>query len=638
MNKTKNNVKSVLKEFKKFVKKYKKQNPRECQIKAVETLFGKAHSKFLFNMCCGAGKTIIESFLIFKEIVDCNKNGKLARVMVASHRLLLNNQLVQIVNDALNSNKITNVEWWSLSSNVTFELGNGDVIQANKFTKDSIDSIKVSDKHIIIVACAASEKKHFKEMDSNTMENILNNELKKLEADNFLNLIVQDEIHKDIPTKVLRNFEKISDKVFGFTATPNNKNIEWFEGNVYEYWFSKALEDGIVVKGKLYISKPRAKNIEKQEASNIIKCFEHLSCECKKMNIVPVFLNYFSSVDNLTHYEKTITNKYGSSVDVAVFASYKEIKDEKGATKVVSQCELNNAKKTKEELLEFCQTQRNKNKPLIILSAYMIVEGIDIPSINGVGIWCEKNDANMFQAACRGCRTDIINNPNKTHFYIYTSEYLAAESKDFLEKLYNGFNEQLDFGDGQEDCEGTGKTNDDDSKNNQDGFIIVPAKAVKTVSAVIEEITLDLLDEKYEKQDIENENYVNSEEFKKHVDKEFKTSKGSDFGTQRKNQAIVESNTNGMFVYFDKRYNQIHKKMNYIERTWMWLVYNRPKVALKAKDEQNICLRYVKNRITLLNICKEIKRRTLKTNKNYDKAYEYIKKHKINWKDYLIFE
>ena len=122
MNKTKNNVKSVLKEFKNFVKKYKKQNPRECQIKAVETLFGKAHSKFLFNMCCGAGKTIIESFLIFKEIVDCNKNGKLARVMVASHRLLLNNQLVQIVNDAMNSNKITNVEWWSLSSNVTFGL------------------------------------------------------------------------------------------------------------------------------------------------------------------------------------------------------------------------------------------------------------------------------------------------------------------------------------------------------------------------------------------------------------------------------------------------------------------------------------------------------------------------------------
>ena len=70
----------------------------------------------------------------------------------------------------------------------------------------------------------------------------------------------------------------------------------------------------------------------------------------------------------------------------------------------------------------------------------------------------------------------------------------------------------------------------------------------------------------------------------------------------------------------------------------MWLVYNRPNVALKAKDEQNICLRYVKNRITLLNICKEIKKRTLKTNKNYDKAYEYLKKEKSNWKDYLIFE
>ena len=491
MNKTKINITKIITEFTNFVKKYKNNSPRNCQINAIKALFNKHNPKFLFNLCCGAGKTIIESFLVYKEIKDCEDKGEKARVMIASHRLLLNNQLVKIVNSALKSNNIDNVEWWSLSSNVSFDIGNSEHINASKFTKNCLEYIKSSDKHVIIIACAASEKKHFKEIDSDTMENILNDELKTLNVTKFLNLIVQDEIHKDIPSKVLKNFEKIADKIYGFTATPNNSNKKWFgDNNCFEYLFNEALNDGITVKGKLFICKTLAKKLEKCEASSIIHCFEHLNTKCKSMKMPAVFLNYFSSVDNLIKYEKTIIEKYSDKVDVAVFASYKEIKDEKTGTKNIIQCELNGKKITKEELLVYCQTGRDVNKPLIILSAFMIVEGIDIPAINGVGIWCEKNDANMFQAACRGCRTDK-NFPNKTHFYIYTSEYLASESKDFLEKLYNGFNHQLDFGDGQEDCTGTGKSIKTNIKNSQDSYLIVGANSIKTVNCLINEITLN---------------------------------------------------------------------------------------------------------------------------------------------------
>ena len=507
MNKKKINVNNIIKEFEKFVLRFKKSPARKCQIEAIRALFTGIHTRFLFDLCCGAGKTIIEAFLVYREIIESKKNNTYARVMIASHRLLLNNQLVDIVNAALTANKITNVKWFNLSS-ATIKI-NG--IVAAPFKKTSIDTIKNCEDHVIIIACAASEKKHFKENNTDMMENIFNEVLEEntqMIVDNtntkFFNAIIQDEIHKDIPTKVLNNFDTISNKVFGFSATPNKKNIEWFGNeNIFEYWFCKALEDGIVVKGKLYISKPKAKNWKKKEATNMIECFEHLKKECKKMKLIPVFLNYFSSVDGLTEYANTIIKKYRDEVDVAVFASYKEIKDEKTATKIEIQCELNGIPKTKEELLKFCQERNDDSKPLIILSAFMIVEGIDIPSINGVGIWCEKNDANMFQAACRGCRTDK-DHPNKTHFYIYTSEYLATESKDFLTKLYNGFNGELDFGDGQDDCKGTGK-NDDNSrkKNTQDGFEVVPASSIKPATAIIKEIQIAY---QTNTQEINNEN------------------------------------------------------------------------------------------------------------------------------------
>lgn len=509
MNKIKQeNVNKIVEEFKKFVLLFKGQPARKCQVEAIKALFTGYHTRFLFDLCCGAGKTIIEAFLVYKEIIESKKKHTYAKIMIASHRLLLNNQLVKIVNAALSANKINNVKWFNLSS-ATIKI-NG--INAAPFKKTSINTIKNCNDHVIIIACAASEKKHFKENTTDMMENIFNEVLEEntqMIADNtktkFLNAIIQDEIHKDIPSKVLNNFDTISNKVFGFSATPNKKNIEWFGSeNIFEYWFCKALEDDIVVKGKLYISKPKAKKWKNKEATNMIECFEHLKKECKKMKLIPVFLNYFSSVDGLTEYANTIIKKYRDEVDVAVFASYKEIKDEKTATKIEIQCELNGSSMTKEELLKYCQERNDDSKPLIILSAFMIVEGIDIPSINGVGIWCEKNDANMFQAACRGCRTDK-EHPNKTHFYIYTSEYLATESKDFLTKLYNGFNGELDFGDGQDDCKGNGKNGDKSrKKNTQDGFVVVPANSVKTATAIIKAVQIEYKNN-MEELDLEND-------------------------------------------------------------------------------------------------------------------------------------
>ena len=509
----------IISEFETFIKLVKDLTPRKCQNDALKALYSYVHTHYLFNMCCGSGKTFIAAFLIYKEILESNNANKLAKIMIASHRLLLNDQIVRIVNEALSKTGITNVDWWSLSSNVGFcyDSNNKPTIEAYKFTKNSIDSINCSDKHVIVVACAASEKKHFDETKSNTiLESIFEERFEaELEentqtiSDNtnnkFFNLIIQDEIHKDIPIKILNNFDKISNKIYGFTATPNRKNLEWFgRENVFTYKFSEALSDGNVCYGKLYVSKTNVKKVDKQEATHLIECYEHLNEKCLEMSLTPVFLNYFSAVDNLPIYENSIIKKYGDKVDVAVFASLKAIKDNKNFTKYIVQCSLNGNPMDKEKLLKYCQRD-NKEKPLIILSAFMIVEGIDIPDINGVGIWCEKNDANMFQAACRGCRVDNEKYPNKTHFYIYTSKELAFESKEFLTKLYNGFDGKLDFGDGQEDCKGKGKKdNNGNGKNNKDGYTIVPAKSINGATAVINEIVIEFEQNKHEL-DLENE-------------------------------------------------------------------------------------------------------------------------------------
>ena len=510
MSKTKININEIITEFKNFVLKYKKKPARDCQVNAIRALYTGVHPHFLFNLCCGAGKTIIEAFLVYKEITDCEKKNKFARIMVASHRLLLNNQLIKIVNEALNVHKIKNVKWYNLSS-ASVEI-NG--VNAAAFKKSTIDTVNTEENHVIIIACAASQKKYFdSKNNANMLEDMIMEELEEntqMIADNtngyFFNMIVQDEIHKDIPAKVLANFGKISSKVYGFTATPNRKNIEWFGiNNIFEYGFAKALEDKITVIGKLFVSKTKAKKTTKVEISNVLECYSHLVSECEKMGITPVMLNYFSSVDYLPLYAKSIMDKYGNAVDVAVFASYKEIKDEKGFTKYIVRCELNGEEKSKEDLLDYCKENRDAKKPLIILSAFMIVEGIDLTAINGVGIWCEKNDANMFQAACRGCRYD---NEKKTHFYIYTSEYLVTESNEFLTKLYNGFDGELDFGDGQEDCKGTGSGNNK-GKKDQDGFKIVQPWAIKAVKAYIKEIKIDY-EKEMEEQDIEK-NYMEIE-------------------------------------------------------------------------------------------------------------------------------
>ena len=435
----------------------------------------------------GGGKTLIEAFFILKEILKAEAEERKARICIASHRLLLNNQILKNVYAILAAYGIK-VWYYSASSAGTAKIDDDKEIQLRKFTKDlfKLDEdgermLDVINKHIIVIACAKTENALFKDYDEDftTIASISETN----SSTPIFDLLVQDEAHKECSKKLIESLMKISKFALFFTATPNRILEKNFSRQIYTFNFKRALELNYVVKGTLYIAqRKKAKMTDaKRQSSYIEYAFKHLIAHSTQN---PILLNYLPSVDNMPKIAETLRKAF-PDVNIVTFASKKIVENKKNGMKTndgyTVECKFNDESLKKEDVLE---RLRRVDRPTIILSAFMIVEGIDLPSVNGVGIWCDKNDQNLFQAACRGCRTA----PGKTGYNIYVSEELA-DCKDFLYKLYNGFDGELDFGDGQEDCTGTGSSGKNTSDDNT--VRIVPAAAVKTVMVKFDEVKIE---------------------------------------------------------------------------------------------------------------------------------------------------
>ena len=129
-----------------------------------------------------------------------------------------------------------------------------------------------------------------------------------------------------------------------------------------------------------------------------------------------------------------------------------------------SDIDANGKEWTKESLLEECRKD-NGNK--IILNAFMLTEGIDLPTINGVLMLCSKEDASLYQAIMRGCRTA----ENKKNFALiapvrFNGKDLLDEDRKFLRKLIYAIGGSLDFGGHIEDQMDGGDDDKDDKKGN----------------------------------------------------------------------------------------------------------------------------------------------------------------------------
>lgn len=357
------------------------------------------------------GKTLIEAFFILKEILKAEKEGRKARICFASHRLLLNNQLLQNVYKVLAAYGIE-VWYYSASSACTAKIDDGKEIPLRKFSKALFElygggkrELDMINKHIIVLACAMTENRMFKDELAETAKVTAISEINSCSP--VFDLVLQDEAHKECSEKLCVSLMKISKFAMFFTATPSRMLERMLHNQTYTFNFKRALECGYVVKGRLFVAQHHKTKMRFDSAKHLSSCiayaFEHLQENCTG---IPILLNYQAAVDSMPTIAKTLRKKFPDNVNIVTFASEKLVENKNEGMKTgegyIVTCKFNDEELSKEELLNRLS---RVDRPTIILSAFMIVEGIDLPAVNGVGIWCDKNDSNMFQAACRGCRT-----------------------------------------------------------------------------------------------------------------------------------------------------------------------------------------------------------------------------------------
>lgn len=422
----------------------------------------------LFELTCGAGKTLIQATLLKKEIEELNARGDHGVFVIASHRLLLNIQLVKeyarfIPEIDIDNNDI-HVCYLCGVSRVLDDKGN-DIANGNAHTsilelKEDIKKIKLEKKkHIIIFTTTASEKYH-----EESLVRLFGSIGKGID------LYIHDEAHKELNQQLAEKIMSVSKKSYFFTATPGEYLLKMFGSPLQKYTYTQAVNDGVVLPPVLYTANAnmtlsgKKKDVLAGEVSAIQDCFLHLKqIEAEKGNENATLLVFLSSIEAVDNAATSLTSSLGC--DIYSFASYKEIQDKDGKVYKYGKCKKNNSpvgpdghEYGKSELLS---ELRNNSGAKIILNAFMLTEGIDLPSINGVLILCGKSDSSLYQAVMRGCRTA----PGKDTFAIYVpvdffGQDYYAQVKDFLIRLIEQTNAEFDFGGHVED-ESTGKISED---------------------------------------------------------------------------------------------------------------------------------------------------------------------------------
>lgn len=440
----------------------------------VDSLYAAEKSKTgLFELTCGAGKTLIQATLIKKSLIEIEKQDRKGVIVVASHRLLLNAQLAKeysrFIPDVNVKNDDIIVRYFCGIGGVIDDKGNriaNDKHASFAALKNDIHKAKVSNKHIIIFTTTASQK--YYEEDIIKLFSSMNK---------GIDLYIHDEAHKEMDEKMINEIQTISKKSYFFTATPGEYLIKTFGRPLVKYTYTQAIADNVVVPPVLYTAtangfKSSRKNARFSAESCCIRdSFNHLKeIEALNGNANPSLLVFLPSIESVDSASKALKNM-NIDANIYSFASYKEVKDSSGVTYKYGDCKINENKVDdfgkKYTKIDLLNALRNDKKPKIILNAFMLTEGIDLPTINGVLILCGKSDASLYQAVMRGCRTS----KNKKDFAIYVpvdfmEENYYLQVKDFLTRLIELSDACFDYG-GHTKDEATGKTKDDDVRDQE---------------------------------------------------------------------------------------------------------------------------------------------------------------------------
>ena len=423
-------------------------------------------------------------------------------ILLASPRLLLNKQLLE----CCKSNIKDFDDRFTVLNMASNDLGDAkfDMLTSTGF---GISNKLNSNKHIVLLACDTSVNMDFdnaaRQIESRIMH--LASHRTKNGHEVTFDLAMIDEAHKDIDNSVLVELKKMSNTLITYTATPSKRLSKICSTKRISYGFRQAIKDGVVVPPSLYLVSRTNKLKEKDKATSIVASIKHLIDEAEntpklgydKRAVEVVFDN---SIDYLRNYENTLRSIYAiEDLDIAILASEKEVSVKNQHGERIKKYEIYSSfNGEKLEDAEVLEKVRNSKKHTILLSAYKVQEGIDIKAINGVCILCDKRENNLYQAICRGDRTA----PGKKKFNIYITADSDDQIHDFLDKMVEGFEGEIDFGDGIE--LGAGKEVETEEVDISALKSVVPM-AIRYRNAVVKAV---------EEYNAENEIQIASEAFK----------------------------------------------------------------------------------------------------------------------------
>lgn len=419
-----------------------------------------SHDHGLFDMTCGCGKTFIQAAIIYQEFMKCKTNNKSFKGLFVCHRLVLEDQVKREYEKFFKFSKI------GLKIVVLNSTGDNSLKNCAKHDMQTA----LTDESVLYMTTTASINDYVKTYTNSSTDGKIELAAHVLK---HLDIYIHDEAHKEFDLLLVNQVLQAlyNKKVYFFTATPgkyltDNDNLP----ALTHCTFKEALEQHYVVKPILYTIDMKDRALTETnadvESDAIIRAFKHMRRNKQCTN--PTLITFHDSVDKVEAIGRKL-NEYKKNhpkfvPDVYEVVSEKVIKTDDNQIKHAG-IKVNGASVnvetgnnyTKSEVLDLI----NKNAgQKIILNAFMLTEGIDLPNINGVLIACRKSDASLYQAICRGCRTA----PNKNHFFLYSLAVNGIDSnmEYFLEQLYEdlGGHDGFDFGGNLTD-DNNGSNNDD---------------------------------------------------------------------------------------------------------------------------------------------------------------------------------
>ena len=456
-------------------------NYRDPQVDAIKASM--EHDFGLFDMTCGLGKTLIQASIIYLNLEKAINEGRSFKCIWVCHRLMLERQVKSVFE------YFFGFDFNRLNCKIVTLNSEGD----RSFKNVANDAMDTGDGTNVIYLTTTASINDYVKLHSGTKQDgklyFAQNVLKHMD------LYIHDESHKEFSEAMVKTVTNAmtSKKAYFFTATPG-KYLTQNLPTISKCTYAQAVAERYIVKPRFFPVKAiDLANLNVNALGNIvIRSAKHL--KQSRRPEVPTLCVFMPSVDAVYHVG-TILNDYKKvHPHFKKFNVYEIISEKKlevdditvqvGLRLNGSMYNSSYRKYTKDKILEIL---KNDPEPKIILNAFMLTEGIDLPNINGVLIACEKSDASLYQAVCRGCRIA----PGKDSFNLYavTEEGVAERTEKFIEELTNITGGEFDFGGVIED-ENDGSVEDDSDDHP------VAVSATATLSEIYKKIEIKIREKK----------------------------------------------------------------------------------------------------------------------------------------------